>query len=475
VVLIGLRSVVVVAGALVAVGLVVLMVVLVEPRPAEAQREPGAAKTQRTKDEVVGASISHPSGWSVEHEPYTYEKTYGFTLWRPEPGAVEDHGGKPALRVALAYDLKPSQIENEVQKTLDYYDGDLAVTRAVVSVGEKQHKGVAVGSIPGSTPSTEVYVSVNGRVYLINVYTDDPQPGNAGLGEGGKELLSRLHFEPPSRFVESLGLPGANSAEELYGSDSARREGLRTPVRSRLSASGDEKASSSQSPDMFRASSTGDTLIAEGCYRADPKYFIQTQLGPRANSLSGDGIQRGYTIVGRPNYWGEYTHGALGAGYGRCDKPYNTNDKFAVDYPFNKDDAVWSPFGCGTVTFAGRNLTHQDYGIFVSIRACNGRYVSLSGHLSGLVPGIRKGAKIDNRRDIIGYAGNSGGPNFPVGRVHLHQAFYRYPHSNADGSPYGGAGLQVTRLRYFRSDGGIYTFGSKVRPGIKAKDSIISY
>ena len=136
---------------------------------------------------------------------------------------------------------------------------------------------------------------------------------------------------------------------------------------------------------------------------------------------------------------------------------------------------MWTPFRCGTVTFAGRNLTHQDYGIFISIRACNGRYVSLSGHLSGIAPGIKEGAKIDSRKDIIGYAGNSGGPNFPVGRVHLHQAFYRYPSYESDGSPYGGAGLQASRLRYFRGDGGAYTFGWKVQSGIKAKGSTISY
>ena len=58
----------------------------------------------RTADGVVGASISHPEGWALERESYTFDKTYGFTLWR-QGDAAADHGGTPAVRVALAYGL----------------------------------------------------------------------------------------------------------------------------------------------------------------------------------------------------------------------------------------------------------------------------------------------------------------------------------------------------------------------------------
>jgi murein DD-endopeptidase MepM/ murein hydrolase activator NlpD len=216
----------------------------------------------------------------------------------------------------------------------------------------------------------------------------------------------------------------------------------------------------------------GETRIAEGCWRADPGFFFQTQHGPKANSNPGDGIPTGYTIVGKPNYWDEYTHGDLG--YGRCTERVWCNDKFAVDYPLNKGNAVFSPFRGGTVTFAGRNITHKDYGIFVSIRAANGKYVSLSAHLSALARGIQRGTKVD-RHTVIGFAGDTGGGQIPVGRPHLHQAYYRYPSYNPDGSPYGGAGLQVIRYRYFRGDGGVYSFGWKKEPGIEAKGSLISY
>jgi len=110
-------------------------------------------------------------------------------------------------------------------------------------------------------------------------------------------------------------------------------------------------------------------------------------------------VQSGWSKVGKPNFWGEYTHGSVG--YGRCKKPIYTNDKFTVDYPLEKGDAVFSPFDCGSVTFAGRNVTHQDYGTLVSIESCNGKYVSLSAHLSGIAEGIREGTEVTRRASSI--------------------------------------------------------------------------
>src|SRR5215203_6774147 len=175
---------------------------------AEAHQE-SKGPTERTEGEVVGASISHPAKWFVERERYTYGQTYGFTLWRPDSGAPHDHGGTPAVRVALAYGLRPGQIRATVLEKLRAYP-DLPMTREPVSVAEKGHRAVAVGPIPGSTPSTEIYVPVNGRVYQINVY-------GKRLGSADKHLLSTLRFEPPSRPVSSLGLPVANSSYTLYG------------------------------------------------------------------------------------------------------------------------------------------------------------------------------------------------------------------------------------------------------------------
>lgn len=108
--------------------------------------------------------------------------------------------------------------------------------RRTVRVGEKGLEGVAVGPIPGSTPSTEVYVAEGGLVHQINVHGEN-------LDEEDRKLLSSLRFERPSRSVASLGLKDGKKAEPHYGKGvsepsreerHARREaGRRTSPRRR--------------------------------------------------------------------------------------------------------------------------------------------------------------------------------------------------------------------------------------------------
>src|SRR3989337_3052633 len=101
--------------------LAVASVMAVAGTGAQAQ-EPTAA-TQKTGGEAVGAEVVHPAAWNVEREPYTYDDTYGYTLWYPDTEAAHDHGGRPALRVALAYELGPEDIQAEVEGFLaDYPD-----------------------------------------------------------------------------------------------------------------------------------------------------------------------------------------------------------------------------------------------------------------------------------------------------------------------------------------------------------------
>ena len=441
----------------------VAVIVMTAPDAGGARQDSPAV--ERTGGEVVGASIAHPANWTVEREPYTFDGTYGFTLWRPEPGPSHDHGGIPAVRVALAEELRPSDVGDEVKQTIAYYEGEkLEVGRETVSVGAERHKGVAVGPIPGSTPATRVYVPVGGRVYQIDVYSE--APGEEGLDADDRELLRTLHFEQPSRSVASLGLPRANAPQALYpteGEEPASSDRGWTTVSSSEDSSGTAE---------YSVSGTGEERIAEGCWRADPGFWVQVQHGRTANSNPDDNIPTGWTRIGVPNFWGQYTHGNLG--YGRCNEPYYANDKFAVDYLMDMWDPVWSPFDCGRVTFAGRNETHRDWGILVSIKSCNGKYVSLTGHFRALRSGLDKGDVVD-RDTLLGYAGKSGGGRIPVGPVHFHQAFYRYPNENPDGSPYGGQGLQIIRHHYvgtaakrrdFRVRSHVYEYG-RVRPDYK--------
>ena len=411
----------------------------------------------RTSGDVVGASITHPEEWSVERERYTLGETYGFTLWRPG----SERGETPAIRVALAYDLRPGQIEARVRDRLAAYP-DLPMQREAVSVGERGHRGVAVGPIPGSTPSTEVYVAVNGRVYQINVYGQE-------LGADGERLLSDLKFYAPSRPVGSLGLPDGRASESFY-----RRGDPELLERERAARRAEGAQVEARAPSASGIPDYDEKRIREGCWRAKSTFYFQTQHGMYANERWGP-ERTGWTQVGRPNYWGEFTHGDLE--YGRCKAKVWTNDKFAVDYPLDQGDVIFSPFKRGKVTFAGRNLTHKDYGILVVIRAHNGKYVSLSAHLSGLAQGIKRGAEVTDET-IIGYAGDTGGGDIPVGEPHLHQAYYRYPHYNPDGSPYGGAGLQVIYHHYVGTAAGtgpgVYKFGWEPSRTTVAKGDWIS-
>lgn len=437
--------------------LAVVSVMVATGTGAEAQ-EPSVT-TQKTGGEAVGAEIAHPAEWNVEREPYTYDETYGYTLWYPDTDAAHDHGGRPALRVALAFELEPEDIEAEVEGILAEYP-DLSLERETVGVA-REHEGVAVGTIPGSTPYIAVYVPVNGRVYKINVYSEGP--GEEGLGADDRRLLTEVRFERPSRSVDALDLPGANSPEALYPSDAdARAIRLQEDAKAPAGSVAPEDSSSTRTT----AKGGGDEArIAEGCWRADPGFFVQTQHGYKANSSGGDGIPTGWTRIGLPNFWGQYTHGNLN--YGRCNEPGWTNDKYAVDYPLDRGNYIFSPFKCGTVTSAGRKQSHADYGIFVSIKACNnGKYVNLSAHLNSLRNGLSKGDRVTDET-VLGYAGDSGGGNIAVGRVHLHTAFYRNPKTTSDGAPYGGAGLQVNRNHYVGT--------AARRKGVKTNSRVYKY
>lgn len=385
-------------------------------------REPGV--TERTAGGIVGASIAHPEEWFVKRERNEYDDTFGFVLWKPKPGTIADHGGMPAVRVALAHELEPGQIGRTVRERLAAYP-DLSLKLQRVKVGKEGLRGVAVGPVPGSTPSIEVYVPVEDRVYQINIYGEK-------LDTQDLKLLSSLRFYEPSRPVGSLGLEDASPNPATPQQEARWEEAIEDPAP--------EEAEGTFS--AMRAS--GERRIFEGCWQADRRFFVQMQHDSNANSRSGDGIRKGWSVAGRPNFWGQYTHGNIDMG--RCVGRYHTNDKFAVDYPLNRGDLVFSPFKRGTVVFAGRNYTHNNYGMFVVVKSSNGKYVNVSAHLNSIPSSIRKGKTV-YENTVIGRAGNTGG-DIPVGEVHLHTAFYRYPKFNPDGSPYGGAGLKVDRPRY---------------------------
>ena len=207
--------------------------------------------------------------------------------------------------------------------------------REEVSVGAKGYEGVAVGPIPGSSPSTEVYVPVEDRVYQVNVYGER-------LDAEGRKLLKRVRFGRPARSIESLGLADGKKGEtHQKGGDTRLVEAEQAAREAELEAEPLDEM-------VTAAAASGEYQTSEGCWVADSTFF-QTQHGKYANQRWGR-AWTGWTQIGNPNYWGQYTHGSLG--YGRCNSPYYTNDMYAIDYPLDFGDVVFSPFRGGTVTFA---------------------------------------------------------------------------------------------------------------------------
>lgn len=451
---------------------VVLSVVLVTVVSGSAVKAQSGNASQRALEKssakAVGAAIIHPEKLSFERDDYTYDGSYGYTLYEPEDDASHDHGPEPAIRVARDSRMNPGQIRREVKKTLDEYSGEIEVFSKKVEVGKKGFKGTAVGPIPGETPYIEVFVPKGGEVYRIDLY-------GTRIDAEARELLRGIRFDKPQLPIAALDLPTVNSREALYPKGGPEADLIE---RDKAGATNEEPATyTTQS--TYTSSSVpryGEKRIHEGCWLANSRFWLQTQHDSRANSARRDGIPTGFSIVGRPNYWGQYTHGEL-KGYGRCRSNYYTNDKFAVDYPYDRGDRIYSPFKGGRVVFAGQVRSHRGLGIFVVIRAGNGKYVSSSGHLSGLAPGIRKGARV-GKNTVIGYAGNSGSGRVPTGEVHNHQAFYRYPKFTRAGAPYGGRGLQTLYYHYAgtaaRDGGGVLKLGWSSNSRQKAEGDRIS-
>jgi hypothetical protein len=156
----------------------------------------------------------------------------------------------------------------------------------------------AIQSIPGSTPSLEVYVPVDDRVYQIKIYKEQ-------LDTEAKELLSSMGFSHVLQPADSLALPDASDPETFYEEGDQEQIELersaRAAARSELPP---EEALKAAALPQFP-----ESQIGEGCWRAASSFFFQTQHGMYANSRVGDDIATGYTVVGRPNYWGQYTHG----------------------------------------------------------------------------------------------------------------------------------------------------------------------
>jgi hypothetical protein len=233
----------------------------------------------RTSDpnEAVGASLVHPDNLVPAYDEHTFDGTYGFMLWRQEKRSARHYeGGTPVVRVALAYDLRPEEIEPTVQEKLEAYS-ELPMSREEVSVGERKLQGVAIQSIPGSIPSLEVYVPVDDRVYQIKIYNED-------LDKEGEELLASLEFNPVSRSVDSLDLPDAGVPQTFYVEDDQelveREQAARAAARAKLTP---EEALEAAALPQFPESQIGGDA---GGQRARSSFRRSTTCMPTARTAT---------------------------------------------------------------------------------------------------------------------------------------------------------------------------------------------
>jgi hypothetical protein len=104
---------------------------------------------QRVVDDSVGASVVVPMDWRMSPDPVLFD-THGFFVH----AAGAEHGDA-VLRVALAYQATPAQLDELVATKLAQY-ADVAPQRIPVELADGR-PGVAVTGLPGVHPYTAVY------------------------------------------------------------------------------------------------------------------------------------------------------------------------------------------------------------------------------------------------------------------------------------------------------------------------------
>jgi murein DD-endopeptidase MepM/ murein hydrolase activator NlpD len=364
-------------------------------------------------DDVVGVRLPLLRAWKVARDPLLFD-THGFMVSETVGDDDHPHGELPVARVALDHGGRAADLEARLD-AIEAEFPDVAMRRRQVVVGGRP--GVAIGPVPGASASVAVLFAADDRLYRVHYYAPE-------LDARGEALLAALEPVAPSAPVESLALRRADSPEGRYGQVSPEPN---------VPRGGDEPPA---------APIAAEYRLSNGCWAAASGFFMQTTHSRDANGT-------GWSQMGTPNFWGERTHGNWGMG--RCTSGFYTNDLYAIDYYVRVGDRLYSPFADGVVVYAGWDpYGWWNYGRMVVIRDMQGKYYSLSAHLSRI--NVRPGQRVD-RDTLIGWGGSTG---YAAPYPHVHQVYYRYP-SLSYGRPYGGAGLMPTALRYLGQGGGVYT------------------
>lgn len=392
-------------------------------------------------DPVTGVSLHIDDGWQVMPDPVLFEESYGFAVY----AQIEDgeHEREAIARVALVHHARP--VEELVAEKMAQY-AELAPQRRVVTIG-KRNKGVLVTGLPGTSPYSVAYTRVGDRVYEVGMWH-------------GPAILERLRFTTPTQTVASLDLaPAADAAydqpppavamrnaiaaskrrdavraalaQEGALTDGLDDDGLADPLQEGAPEAGAEGAPQRAVP---LAASCGFTAPASlswqlqwdssNTFYSGTYYDLQTQDG--FSAMSGN----------YGSWWGTNYH------VGLC---YTTrsNQYYANDWPAQHWANAYAAFP-GTVEWAGWGTDgFYTLGRYVVVRTDS--YRNVTAHLSGIAPGIAWGARVDAYWDVIGWAGNTGGPWDP----HLHARVSWGESLTWNGQPYAGQAVRPLRLRCF--------------------------
>ena len=396
-------------------------------------------------DPAVGVSVAVPAGWMVKKDEVLFD-THGFLLFAPAGDEEAEGDGEVAARIALAYRAGPDQLEELVASKMSEY-AELDPRRVEVTLSDGR-RGVAVTGLPGVRPYSVVYTADGERVYEIGLWSDED-----GIDAQGQRLLEAIELRAPSRRVETLGLTAA--ADALYAEPPAeiaaanREAAAERRTQFELAAAED--------PALMRAATEmiadpplrgGEGSLAASCgFTAPASLYWQLQWDGTNRFYSG----AWYNLRNQPG-WSAMS-GNYGSWWGtnfhiwKCHTGV-LNQWFANDWPAQYWANAYAAFS-GTVEWAGWGTDgFASLGRYVVVR--NGKYRSLTAHLTAIAGGIRWGKWINGYYTVIGWAGDTGetyaGADWAP---HLHARVAWGESLTFNGQPYGGQSVRPNRLRCF--------------------------
>ena len=401
-----------------------------------AQVDSIGVQTQQVRDEVVGVSLDVPSDWRVHQDPVLFN-TYGFALFDPSGPSIGGHERSPAARIALAYQVKPEQIEGLVQDLMSKYP-EFPLTRTEVVVGNGL-RGIAVSGLPGTDAYSLVYVADGERVYRIGLWTETP-----GLDARAHKVLASLRFEQPKRSVQSLNLEPVEKAMRTP----PPAEQLELSKRAQMDRAV-QIALEGGAPQELEVQEPNVEVAQTACEFGQPGGVFWQTVWDATNKFYS-----GYTTVYSGTYYnlrpGDPGWSAMSGNYGswwgqnyhvrKCNTGL-LNQYYANDWPAHKNANVYSAT-TGTVEWAGWDYYDSEgyytLGNYVVVR--NGAYRALMAHMTSLA--VSRGASV-GMNTIIGYAGKTGGP----WDEHVHSRIAYGESRTYNGQPYGGSIVWPEKLR----------------------------